>query len=250
MHIFRRTFTTIGQYFLLMRRVFVLPDKPRVFVAQTFVEMEKLGMSSIMIVAVISFFMGAVITIQTALNFINPLLPKFYIGLIARDSILLEFSSTMIALILAGKVGSNITSEIGSMRISEQIDAMEIMGLNSANYLILPKVVASVIFNPFLTILSMFIGILGGAFIVTVTQIIMFADYIHGVQAYLIPFYVTYGIVKMVVFSLIITTIPAFYGYNAHGGSLDVGRSGTVSIVVSCVLILLFNLILTQLMLT
>jgi phospholipid/cholesterol/gamma-HCH transport system permease protein len=212
--------------------------------------MEKLGLSSISIVTIISFFMGAVITIQTALNFSSPVLPKFYIGLVARDSILLEFSSTVIALILAGKVGSNIASEIGSMRITEQIDAMEIMGVNSANYLILPKVIASVIFNPFLTILSMFVGILGGGFIVSVTGIIMLGDYIHGIQVFFIPFYATYGIVKMAVFSIIITTIPAFYGYNVHGGSLDVGRSGTKSIVASCVMILLFNLVLTQLMLT
>ncbi|MDR1897227.1 MAG: ABC transporter permease [Prevotellaceae bacterium] len=233
-----------------MKKVFVLPDKSRIFFKQIWVEMDKLGLSSISIVLIISFFMGAVITIQTALNFENPLLPKFYIGLVGRDSILLEFSSTMIALILAGKVGSNIASEIGSMRITEQIDAMEIMGVNSANYLILPKVVASVIFNPFLTILSMFVGILGGAFIVGVTQIILLGDFIHGIQMYFIPFYVTYGIVKMTVFSFIITTVPAFYGYYVKGGSLDVGRSATYSIVISCVLILMFNLILTQLMLT
>jgi phospholipid/cholesterol/gamma-HCH transport system permease protein len=246
----KRALILAGRYFLLMRKVFVLPDKPRIFFKQIWVEMEKLGLSSISIVTVISFFMGTVITIQTALNFVNPLLPKFYIGLVARDSILLEFSSTVIALILAGKIGSNIASEIGSMRITEQIDAMEMMGVNSANYLILPKVIAAVIFNPLLTVLSMFIGILGGAFIVSVTQIIMFADFIQGIQIFFIPFYVTYGVVKMMVFSVIITTIPAFYGYYAKGGSLDVGRSGTLSIVTSCVFILLFNLILTQLMLT
>jgi phospholipid/cholesterol/gamma-HCH transport system permease protein len=246
----RRALILAGQYFILMRKVFVLPDKPRIFFKQIWVEMEKLGLSSISIVCIISFFMGSVITIQTALNFVNPLLPKFYIGLVSRDSILLEFSSTVIALILAGKIGSNIASEIGSMRITEQIDAMEMMGVNSANYLILPKVVAAVLFNPFLTVLSMFIGIFGGAFIVSVTEIIMLADFIQGIQIYFIPFYVTYGVVKMMVFSLIITTIPAFYGYYAKGGSLDVGKSGTLSIVVSCVFILLFNLILTQLMLT
>jgi phospholipid/cholesterol/gamma-HCH transport system permease protein len=232
-----------------MRKVFVKPDKMKIFLKQVWSEMEKLGLTSIAIVAIISFFMGAVITLQTALNFTNPLLPKYYIGLVARDSILLEFSSTMVALILAGKVGSNIASEIGSMRITEQIDAMEIMGVNSANYLILPKVIASVLFNPFLTILSMFIGIFGGGFIVAVTQVIRPADFIQGIQIFFIPFYVTYGIVKMVVFSFIITTIPAFYGYYARGGSLDVGRSSTNSIVASSIFILLFNLILTQLML-
>lgn len=243
------TLLMIGRYFLLMTKVFVRPDKPRVFFKQVWNEMEKLGISSISIVVIISIFMGAVITLQTALNFTNPMLPKYYIGLAARDSILLEFSSTVVALILAGKVGSNIASEIGSMRITEQIDAMEIMGVNSANYLILPKVVASVIFNPFLTIMSMFVGILGGAMITGITQVIRLADYIQGIQIFFTPFYVTYGIVKMAVFSFIITTIPAFYGYNATGGSLDVGRSATKSIVASSVFILLFNLILTQLLL-
>ena len=232
-----------------MKKVFVKPDKPKIFFKQVWAEMDKLGLTSIGIVAIISFFMGAVITLQTALNFTNPLLPKYYIGLVARDSILLEFSSTMVALILAGKVGSNIASEIGSMRITEQIDAMEMMGVNSANYLILPKVTAAVVFNPFLTMLSMFIGIFGGGFIVAVTQVIRPADFIQGVQIFFVPFYVSYGIVKMIVFSFILTTVPAFYGYYARGGSLDVGRSSTNSIVASSIFILLFNLILTQLLL-
>lgn len=245
----RKGLDLIGQYFILMKKVFVKPDKPKIFFKQVWAEMDKLGLTSIGIVAIISFFMGAVITLQTALNFTNPLLPKYYIGLVARDSILLEFSSTMVALILAGKVGSNIASEIGSMRITEQIDAMEMMGVNSANYLILPKVTAAVVFNPFLTMLSMFIGIFGGGFIVAVTQVIRPADFIQGVQIFFVPFYVSYGIVKMIVFSFILTTVPAFYGYYARGGSLDVGRSSTNSIVASSIFILLFNLILTQLLL-
>lgn len=247
----KRAFILAGRYFLLMKKVFVLPDKPRIFFKQVWVEMEKLGLSSISIVSLMSFFIGAVITIQLALNFTSPLIPKYYIGLASRDISLLEFSSTVIALILAGKVGSNITSEIGSMRITEQIDAMEIMGVNSANYLILPKVVSSVIFNPFLTILSMFVAIFGGAFTAALNpQIITLGEYIHGMQLYFSPFYVTYGIIKMAVYSFIITTIPAFYGYYAKGGSLDVGKAGTNSIVVSCILILLCDLILTQLLLT
>jgi len=248
----KRALTMVGQYFLLMKKVFVLPDNSRVFFRQTGVEVEKLGLSSISIVALMSFFMGAVITIQLSLNFESPLIPKTYIGLASRDVILLEFSSTVIALILAGKIGSNITSEIGSMRITEQIDAMEIMGINSANYLILPKVVASVVFNPFLAILSMFVGILGGVFIagISATQIITLGDFITGVQMYFNPFYVTYTIIKMAVYSLIITTIPAYYGYYAKGGSLDVGRAGTYSIVASCIMILLTDLIITQLLLT
>lgn len=239
----------IGQYFLLMMKVFTKPEKPRLFFKHVMREMYKLGFTSIPIVAIISLFIGAVIALQMALNFDSPLLPKIYIGLATREVLLLEFSSTVIALILAGKVGSNIASEIGSMRITEQIDAMEIMGLNSANYLILPKVVALAIFNPFLTILSNLIGIIGGALLVGITQVIRLADFINGIQYVFNDFYVFYGIIKMAVFSVIITTIPAFYGYYATGGSLGVGQSSTRSIVSSSIFILVFDLILTQLLL-
>jgi phospholipid/cholesterol/gamma-HCH transport system permease protein len=239
----------IGKYFLLMTKVFTKPDKPRLFFKHMMREMFKLGFTSIPIVAIISLFIGAVIALQMALNFDSPLLPKIYIGLATREVLLLEFSSTVIALILAGKVGSNIASEIGSMRITEQIDAMEIMGLNSANYLILPKVVALVIFNPFLTALSSILGIIGGGLLVDITQVIRIVDYINGIQFVFNEFYVFYGIIKMAVFSIIITTIPAFYGYYASGGSLGVGQSSTRSIVASSVFILVFDLILTQLLL-
>lgn len=239
----------IGKYFLLMTKVFTKPDKPRLFFKQVMREMFKLGFTSIPIVAIISLFIGAVIALQMALNFDSPLLPKIYIGLATREVMLLEFSSTVIALILAGKVGSNIASEIGSMRITEQIDAMEIMGLNSANYLILPKVVALVIFNPFLAAMSNVIGMIGGALLVAITQVIRLADYINGIQFVFNEFYVYYGIIKMAVFSIIITTIPAFYGYYATGGSLGVGQSSTRSIVASSIFILVFDLILTQLLL-
>ena len=240
----------MGRYVLLMKRVFTRPDKWKIFFKQVVVEMDKLGINSISIVAIISLFIGAVITIQTAYNLENPLIPKYYVGLGARDTMLLEFSSTIVAIILAGKVGSNITSEIGSMRITEQIDAMEMMGVNSANYLILPKVVASVLFNPFLTIMSSILGIVGGAVIVIFTGVITLSDYVTGIQYAFIPFYLTYAVIKMAVFSVIITTVPAFYGYYAHGGSLDVGRASTNGIVSSSILILVFNLMLTQLLLT
>lgn len=212
--------------------------------------MMNLGVGSIWIVIIISFFMGAVITLQTAYNTENPIFPKYLIGLGCRDSMLLEFSSTVVALILAGKVGSNITSEIGSMRISEQIDALEIMGVNSASYLILPKIVAAVFFNPLLTIISIVVGIFGGWIIVIITGVISAGDYIFGIQYAFIPFYITYALIKTVVFAFIITSVSAYHGYYVEGGALEVGKSSTRAVVYSSIAILFFNVILTQLLLS
>ena len=156
------TLRNIGQYFLLLRRVFSIPERKTFFFKQLILEIEKIGLNSLGIVIIISLFMGAVVTIQATLNLFNPLIPKYLIGLATRDSLILEFSPTMIALILAGKVGSNVASEIGSMRVTEQIDALEIMGVNSANFLILPKIIAAMFFFPFLVIISMGIGMFGG----------------------------------------------------------------------------------------
>lgn len=245
-----RTFLELfGRYVLLMRKVFARPDRMSVFWRQLVVEIEKLGLSSIAIVAIISIFIGAVIALQTSFNIVSPLIPKMYVGFMTRETMALEFSSTMVALILAGKIGSNIASEIGSMRITEQIDAMEIMGVNSANYLILPKVVAATVFNPMLTIMSFVVGLFGGWLIVNATGVITVTQYIDGLQMEFNPFYVTYSVIKMAVFNLIITSVSAFFGYYAFGGSLDVGRASTRAIVACCVTILVFNLILTQLLL-
>jgi phospholipid/cholesterol/gamma-HCH transport system permease protein len=239
----------IGKYFLLMGRVLSKPEKGKIYYKQVFVEIEKLGINSIGIVIIISIFMGAVITLQTRYNLENPLIPLYLIGLTARDTMLLEFSSTIVGLILAGKVGSNIASEIGHMRITEQIDALEIMGVNSASFLVLPKIVAAIIFNPVLTLISMFVGILGGWAASVVTGALSSGDYIYGIQYWFIPFYITYSLIKTVVFAIIITTVPAFFGYYVKGGALEVGRSSTKGVVTSSVLILLFNVILTQLLL-
>jgi phospholipid/cholesterol/gamma-HCH transport system permease protein len=194
-------------------------------------------------------FIGAVIVIQTATNIENPLIPKMYVGYMARESLVLEFCSTMVALILAGKVGSNISSEIGSMRITEQIDAMEIMGINSANYLILPKIAATTLFNPLLMIMSFILGLAGGAVIIIFTGIITLNQYSEGLQYAFQFYYIVYSMIKMAVFSFIITSISAYFGYYAQGGSLGVGRSSTRAIVVSSVAILTANLIITQIML-
>jgi phospholipid/cholesterol/gamma-HCH transport system permease protein len=238
-----------GRYILLMKVVFSKPDKARIFRKQFFADTEKLVLNSIPIIAVISVFIGAVIVIQTASNIESPLIPKMYVGYMARESLVLEFCSTMVALILAGKVGSNIASEIGSMRISEQIDAMEMMGINSANYLILPKIASATIFNPLLMLMSFILGLLGGAMIILFTGIITLNQYTEGLQYAFQFYYIVYSMVKMAVFSFIITSISAFYGYNASGGSLGVGRSATKAIVTSSVTILVANLVITQLML-
>jgi phospholipid/cholesterol/gamma-HCH transport system permease protein len=238
----------VGQYFLLLSKVFAKPEKGRIYYRQTIIEIEKLGINSISIVAIISAFMGGVITIQTAYNTDSPLFPAYLIGLTARDTMLLEFSSTMVALILAGKVGSSISSEIGSMRVSEQIDALEIMGVNSASYLILPKIIATALFNPFLTMLSMIVGILGGFLVGVAAGVTTPQEFIYGIQFAFIPYYITYALIKTVVFAFIITTISAYHGYYAEGGSLEVGKASTKAVVHSSVVILLFNLILTQLL--
>lgn len=238
-----------GKFILLMRKVFSKPDKGGMFYRQCIKEIENLGVNSIGIVIIISLFMGAVITLQTRYNTENPLIPLYLIGLTARDTMLLAFSSTMVGLILAGKIGSNIASELGHMRITEQIDALDVMGINSANYLILPKIIAAVFFNPFLTVLSMFVGIVGGWLAVVITGALSTTDYIYGIQYWFIGFYVFYAIIKTIVYAVIITSVPAYFGYNVIGGALEVGRSSTKGVVTSSILILLFDVLLTQLLL-
>jgi phospholipid/cholesterol/gamma-HCH transport system permease protein len=240
----------LGRWALLIRKVFARPERHKIYYKQVIREMETLGVNSIGIVAVISAFMGAVITIQTAYNTENPLFPTYLIGLAARDSILLEFSSTIVALILAGKVGSNIASEIGTMKVTEQIDALEIMGINPAGYLILPKIVAFMFISPFLSLMSMIIGLFGGWIAGVGVGVLTSPEYIYGIQYAFIPYYIVYSLIKSVVFAFIITSVSSYHGYYTEGGALEVGRSSTLAVVHSSVLILLFNLILTQLLLS
>lgn len=239
-----------GEYFILLYKVFSKPEKYSIYYKQTIREIDKIGINSFGIVVIISLFVGAVITIQTNYNIENPLLPRYLVGVTVRDSLLLEFSSTMVALILAGKVGSSIASEIGTMRVSEQIDALEIMGVNSASYLILPKIVAAIFFFPILSLLSMFVGIFGGYIICLLTEILPPSDYIYGIQYIFYPHYISYSVTKVVFYSFIIVTISAYQGYFAKGGSLEVGRSSTKAVVYSSILILLANLVLTKLILS
>lgn len=243
------TIAHIGEYFLLMGKTLRRPDRWRMFFRQLSRELEKQGLQSVLIVVIVSFFMGAIMTMQTKLNTSNPLLPTYSTGLVTRDCILLEFSSTILCLLLAGKVGSNIASEIGTMRITEQIDALEIMGVNSANYLILPKIIAFMVMMPFLVIISMGIGLLGGYCIGAFTDVITVADYLLGIQYAFVPFYVWYSLIKTTVFAFIIASMASYYGYYAYGGALEVGRASTKAVVNSSIMILLFNLMLTNLLL-
>ncbi len=240
-------FELIGRYTLLMREVFSKPVKWRILLKQFIAEVDKLGIDSIWIVIIISFFMGAVVTMQMAINMQNTFVPDFLIGYATRDSILLEFSSSVVALILAGKVGSNIASEIGTMRITEQIDALEVMGVNSANYLIFPKVLTGVFYFPLLCLISMFVGLLGGYFIVftlnSITQNGLLEGYLYDFN--MINIY--YALTKMVIFGFLITSISSFYGYYAKDNTLEVGRASTKAVVMSIIAVLLFNLIITKL---
>jgi phospholipid/cholesterol/gamma-HCH transport system permease protein len=244
-----KIFFHIGRYFLFLGKIFHKPEKSSIYFKQFIKEIEKIGINSIGIVLIISVFMGAVITLQTAYNFTSPIIPRYLIGLGARDSMLLEFSSSMLSLILAGKVGSNIASEIGTMRITEQIDALEIMGVNSAGYLILPKIIASLFFFPLLCMMSMVIGVFGGFLASVFTDAVTTDDFVMGIHAYFVPFYIVYSLVKMLIFAFVISSVSSYHGYHVKGGALDVGKSSTQAVVYASILILLFNVLLTQLML-
>lgn len=244
-----RALHKFGEYVLLMLRTITVPERWSVFFRQTVKEISKLGVDSIWIVVFISIFIGAVLTIQVSLNIQSPLIPAFTVGYITREVLILEFSSSIMCLILAGKVGSNIASELGTMRVTEQIDALEIMGVNSANYLIFPKIVAFIAFIPVLVIFSMFFGILGGYFIASTTDMITVAKYEYGIQFWFQPYYIGYSIIKSMVFAFIITSIAAYYGYYVKGGALQVGKASTDSVVMSSVMILATDLVMTQLML-
>ena len=242
-------FIQTGQYFLFLKMVFRKPEKWKIFWKQFILEADKLIVSSVVLVSVISLFIGGVLVIQTASNMQNPFLDRMLVGYMVRESLILEFCSTMVALILAGKVGSNIASELGSMRITEQIDAIEMMGVNSASFLVLPKILAVTVLSPLLVLLSFYLGLLGGWVVVYMTSIIPLSKYVAGLKYSFSEFYVFYSCVKMSVFCFMIASISAFKGYYARGGALGVGVSSTKSIVVSCILILMFDLIIPQLML-
>ena len=240
----------LGEYVLLMNKVFTIPTRWSMFFKQLMREIYKLGVDSIWIVVIISVFIGTVIAIQISLNITSPLIPKFTIGYTTREIILLEFSSSIMCLILAGKVGSNIASEIGTMRVTEQIDAMEIMGINSANFLIMPKITGMMLFIPVLVIFSMTTGISGGMFASYIVDGMTPSSFEFGLQYFFNPFYITYSMIKSVFYAFIISSVASFFGYHLKGGSLEVGKASTNAIVISSILILLADVVLTQIMLT
>lgn len=240
----------IGKYFLMLGRVFRKPLRTKVFYQTVLKEIEDLGLKSLGIVLFISLFIGGVIALQTAINLENPFIPDYLIGFATKRSIILEFAPTFCSIILAGKVGSYITSSIGTMRVTEQIDALEVMGINSLNHLVLPKIIATVVFYPFLITLGMFVGILGGWLAGTASSQFKALDYIQGVQLDFMPFLLFYSILKTLIFAFLIATIPSYHGYYVKGGSIAVGRASTQSVVWTTILIVLFNYLLTQLILT
>ena len=242
-------FNSLGKYCLFIRQVFRKPESRKMIRKQILIETDRLIMSSIVIVGVISLFMGGVLVIQTASNMSNPVLDKMLIGYMVRESMILEFSSTMVALILAGKMGSSIASEIGSMRITQQLDAIDMMGINSASFVARPKIIAATVTSPLLCLLSFVLGLVGGGLITWMTGIIPMAKYMTGIKYAFTGYYIVYSCIKTSVFCFIISSVAAYHGYYAKDGSLGVGKSSTKAIVASSILILMSDRIMTQLML-
>ncbi len=239
----------IGQYFIMWKDIFRKMTKYSVLRSLIVQEVNDLGVRSVGIIVFISLFIGAVVTIQTALNFSNPLIEDSLIGFAARQSIILEFSPTLISIIMAGKVGSYITSSIGTMRVTEQIDALEVMGINSLNYLVFPKIVAMFIY-PFLIAISMFVGIVG-AYIAGVYGGFLSSDeFFTGLKEDFIPFQMVYAFIKSFVFAMILATVPSYHGYYMKGGALEVGKASTTSFVWTSIVIIVSNYIITQLLLS
>jgi phospholipid/cholesterol/gamma-HCH transport system permease protein len=244
-----RYLSQIGRYFLMLKEIFSKQTKWSVMKSLIFKEIDDLIFGSLGIVAFISFFVGGVVAIQTALNLQNPLIPKYIIGFATRESVVLEFAPTFISIVMAGKMGSFITSSIGSMRVTEQIDALEVMGVNSVNYLVFPKLMAIMLY-PFVVGISMFLGVFGGYVASVYGGFGNSTDFIGGLQQEFIPFHITYAFLKTFIFGLILATIPSFHGYYMKGGALEVGRASTVAFVWTSVTIITVNYILTQLLLT
>jgi phospholipid/cholesterol/gamma-HCH transport system permease protein len=239
----------IGKYLLFLLEVFQKPERRSVMYRLVVREIFELGIKSLLFVVFVSLFVGAVVTLQTAANMEGSWMPRYLIGYATRDAIILEFSPTIISLLLAGKMGSNIASSIGTMRVTEQIDALEVMGVNPVTYLVRPKIFALIFFNPLLICMSMFAGVIGGWIAGTLAGECTSSEFITGIQYDFIPFKAVYAIIKTVIFAFIIASISSFHGFFTEGGALEVGRSSTRAVVYSSVLIIVSNYLLTQLLL-
>ncbi|MEI8053264.1 MAG: ABC transporter permease [Bacteroidota bacterium] len=242
-------FSHIGRYLMMLKGMFGKPENSKLYWKEFIHQCAEIGIGSLGIVCIISFFMGAVSAVQAAYQIVNPLISKIIIAQIVRDTVILEFAPTLICIVLAGVIGSKIASELGNMRVSEQIDALEIMGINSKNYLIMPKIAAAILMIPMLVVIAMFLGILGGRITIAASGVIPTDVYDKGLMEYFKPYNVFFAMMKAYTFAFIISSVPAYFGYYVNGGSLEIGRSSTKSVVVSCVLILLADYILAALLL-
>lgn len=240
---------TLGKYFIFLGKLFVNRENFKTYFKLTIDECMRIGVGSIFLVSLVSFFMGAVTTIQTAYNLISPLIPSYVISLVVRDMTILELAPTIIGVIYAGKVGSSMSSGLGTMRITEQIDALEVMGINSTSYLVLPKILAALLTYPMLVILSGLLNILGGYLAGTLTGVITPFEYIYGIRYQFNEYTVTFAIIKSVVFAFLVSSISSFRGYYTTGGALEVGRSSTAAVTQSVIAILLADYLLAQLLL-
>jgi phospholipid/cholesterol/gamma-HCH transport system permease protein len=242
-------FTEFGRYLLMLKGMFSKPENGRMYWKEFMHQCSEIGIGSLGIVVTISVFMGAVSTLQTAYQLVSPFIPKATIAQIVRDTVILEFAPTLVCIVLAGVIGSKISSELGNMRVSEQIDALEIMGINTKTYLILPKIVAALIVIPMLVVISAVLGIWGGRFAGTMSGILSAHTYDRGLLQYFQPYNVFFALIKAYTFAFIISSISAYYGYYVKGGALEIGRASTKSVVVSCIMILFADYILAQLLL-
>jgi phospholipid/cholesterol/gamma-HCH transport system permease protein len=242
-------FSEIGRYLLMIKGMFSRPENGKMYWKEFIHQCAEIGIGSLGIVVIISIFMGAVSTVQTAYQLVSPLIPKSTIAQIVRDTVILEFAPTLVCIVLAGVVGSKIASELGNMRVSEQIDALEIMGVNTKTYLVMPKIAAALVVIPMLVIIAGVLGIWGGRIAGTMTGIISGPTYDQGLLEAFIPFNVIFALCKAYTFAFIISSIPAYFGYYVKGGALEIGRSSTKAVVISCIMILFADYILAALLL-
>lgn len=242
-------FTEFGRYLLMIRGMFSKPENGKMYWKELMHQCVEIGIGSLGIVTIISFFMGAVSALQTAYQLVSPVIPKSTIAQIVRDTVILEFSPTLVCIVLAGVVGSKIASELGNMRVSEQIDALEIMGINTKAYLVMPKILAALIMIPLLVSISMALGIYGGRLAGVASGILSASQYDKGLLGSFQPYNVFFALIKAYTFAFIISSIPAYYGYYVEGGALEIGRSSTKAVVVSCVAILFADYVLAALLL-
>jgi phospholipid/cholesterol/gamma-HCH transport system permease protein len=240
---------SLGKYLIFLASMVTNKEQFKVYPTRVLDEMVNIGISSIFIVAIVSTFIGAVTAVQTAYNLVSPLVPVYMIGLIVRDMTVLELAPTIISIVLAGKVGSNIAGELGTMRITEQIDALEVMGINSSSYLVLPKIIASFMMFPLLVILATFLSLTGGYLAAVLTGVMTENDYIYGIRAQFVPYNIFFALVKAFVFSFLISSISSYKGYFTRGGALEVGQASTKAVTNSCIAILCADFLLAQLLL-